>query len=266
LFDNIKGKFGGATIENAMTTGRWFDRVLGVNRKVDLSLNIVWLGTSNNAALTKDMIGRTLHIRLETDHENPAVRTDFKYEDLLGHIKHHRLALAMAALSLPAGYIKAGRPDMKLSGWGGFDDWSKLVRNSLVWAGLADPGETRQGLAAEADEETLQLRQLMDAWEELGRPATVNDAANDAYEGRAPLLKAFLDGLPADKHGKKTALGNLLRDYRGRVLDGRRLERTDKKRPKWRVVDLNARETMAPAGEGKPLVDMPVREMPDAMA
>ena len=39
-----------------------------------------------------------------------------KYDDLLAHIKDHRLALAMAALSPPAGYIKAGRPDMKLSG------------------------------------------------------------------------------------------------------------------------------------------------------
>jgi hypothetical protein len=265
LFDNIKGKFGGATLENAMTAGRWFDRVLGLNRNADLPLNIVWLGTSNNAALTKDMIGRTLHIRLETDHENPAVRTDFKYDDLLGHIKDHRLPLAMAALSLPAGYVNAGRPDMQLPGWGGFDDWSKLVRNSLVWAGLADPGETRDGLAAEADEETLQLRQLMDAWAELGRPATVNDAAETAYNGVAPLLKAFLDGLPGDKSGKKTALGNLLRDYRGRVLDRRRLERTDNKRPKWRVVNLDARETKAPSGEPKPVVDMTVPEMPDAL-
>src|SRR3989304_3761482 len=31
LFDNIKGKFGGATIENAITAGRWSDRLLGVN-------------------------------------------------------------------------------------------------------------------------------------------------------------------------------------------------------------------------------------------
>ena len=30
LFDNIKGKFGGATLENAMTAGQWTDRVIGV--------------------------------------------------------------------------------------------------------------------------------------------------------------------------------------------------------------------------------------------
>lgn len=266
LFDNIKGRFGGATLENAMTAGRWFDRVLGTNRKADLPLNIVWLGTSNNAALTKDMIGRTLRIRLETDHENPAVRTDFKYDDLLGHIKANRSALAMAALSLPAGYIKAGLPDMKLPGWGGFPEWSTLVRNALVWAGLSDPGDTRDSLTAEADEETLQLRQLMDAWAELGRPITVSEAVDLAHGNYAPLLKAFLDGLPSDKNGKKTALGNLLRDYRGRVLDGRRLERTDNKRPKWRVVNLDARDANATSDNPKPLLDMPVLGLPDAIA
>ena len=71
LFDNIKHKFGGHTIENALTTGRWSDRILGVNQKVDLPLNWIWMGTANNATLTSDMIGRTLHIRLETTCERP---------------------------------------------------------------------------------------------------------------------------------------------------------------------------------------------------
>lgn len=112
----------------------------------------------------------------------------------------------------------------------------------------------------------LQLRQMLDAWSELGRPATVNDAAEAAHAGLAPVLKALLDDLPGDKNGKKTALGNLLRDYRGRVLDGRKLDRTDNKRPKWRVVNLEARETKAPAGNAKPMVDMAVPDMPDALA
>jgi hypothetical protein len=265
LFDNIKGRFGGATLEHAMTAGRWFDRVLGANRKADLPLNIVWLGTSNNAVLTKDMIGRTLHIRLETDREQPELRTDFRYKDLLGHIENHRSALAMAALSIPAGYIKAGRPDMKLPGWGGFDDWSNLVRNSLRWAGLHDPGDTRETLAAQADEETVFLRQLMDAWSELGRPATVNDAVEAVHAGLAPLLKTVLDDLPGDKITKKMALGNLLRDYRGRPLDGRKLDRTDNKRPKWRVVNLDARDK-APSGDPKPGEDMSVPASSDTLA
>lgn len=91
----------------------------------------------------------------------------------------------------------------------------------------------------------------------------MNDAAEAAL---APLLTALLDDLPGEKNGKKTALGNLLRDYRGRVLDGRKLDRTHNKRPKWRVVNLEAREPKPPAVKAKPMVDMAVPEMPDALA
>ena len=67
LADNIKGKLGGATIENAITADRWEDRLLGHNRNVDLSLNFVWLGTGNNAQLMCDMASRRVcQIRLQT--------------------------------------------------------------------------------------------------------------------------------------------------------------------------------------------------------
>jgi hypothetical protein len=160
--------------------------------------------------------------------------------------------LAIAALSIPAGYINADRPDQRLPAWGGFEDWSNLVRNSLVWAGLADPGQTRETLAAQADEETVLLRQVMDGWAELMRPATVGDAIDAAQAGLAPTLKAVLDDLPGDK---KKALGNLLRDFRGRVLDGRKLERTEQKRPKWHVVRIGTGKEPAPSPDPKPLVD-----------
>jgi len=67
LLDNIKGKLGGSTIENALTTTRWIDRLLGFNREINIPLNFVWLGTVNNATLTTDMAGRTLLCRMETD-------------------------------------------------------------------------------------------------------------------------------------------------------------------------------------------------------
>lgn len=235
LFDNIKNKFGGAVLENAMTTGRWSDRILGVNRSVDLPLDVIWLGTSNNAELTTDMIGRTCHIRMNTDCEQPALRTGFKYSDLLAHVKQHRRELAMAALSLPAGYIKAGRPDMKLPAWGGFEDWSNLVRNTLVWAGLPDPGETREMLATQADDDTSLLRRLMQGWEELGGPSSVGDAIKIADADGSPVLKAVLADLNDDRH---RTLGRMLRDYRGRVLDGKKFDRTDNKVPKWRVASV----------------------------
>jgi hypothetical protein len=233
LFDNIKGKFGGATIENAMTAARWSDRLLGINRKVDLPLNIIWLGTSNNAVLTGDMVNRTLHIRLETECERPDERSGFRHPDLLAYVREHRRELVVAALSIPAKYIEAGRPDMQLPPWGGYQGWSDLIRNAIVWAGLPDPKETREQLADQADEEGASLRELIDAWKELGS-ATVAEAIIKADTGEAPLLAALMSDM---KQGdRRRTLGTMLRCFRGRVLDGWKLERTRSTQPKWHIL------------------------------
>ena len=233
LFDNVKGKFGGPVLENALTTGRWSDRILGGNRQVDLPIHHIWLATGNNAQLTMDMVRRTMHVRLECDCERPDLRTGFRHGDILGYAKQHRRELVMAALSIPAQFIRAGRPDQGLPAWGGYEEWSDLIRNALVWANLPDP-DTRDTLAAQADDDTALLRQVMDAWAELGRAAAVGEAYLAAQVGDAPQLQAVLEDLPGND--KRKALGNLLRDYRGRVLDGRKFEHTEGRPAKWQLV------------------------------
>jgi hypothetical protein len=232
LFDNVKVKFGGATLENALTASRWSDRILGVNKHVELPLSLVWMATINNAVVTADMVGRCVHIRFETDCERPDMRSGFKYPDLLGYVRENRRRLVMAALSIPAHFLKAN-PTISLSGWGGFEGWSKLVRASLVWAGLPDP-DTRETLA-QAEDDTALLRQLMDAWEELGGPATVAEAIKAVDADKAPKLKFVLAGLG---YNRNEELGKVLRDYRGWVAGGRKFDRTDASVPKWALLTV----------------------------
>ena len=66
LFDNIKGKFGGATLENAMTAGRWSDRVLGENRQI---------GPSAEPRLA----GHVQQCRAVQDYDRPDVPRPFGY-------------------------------------------------------------------------------------------------------------------------------------------------------------------------------------------
>ena len=90
--------------------------------------------------------------------------------------------LAIAALSIPAQYIKAGRPDMKLPAWGGFQDWSNLVRSSIVWAGLPDL-DMRESLKESADDEHHLLQQLIDGFIEINCAVTVGNAIEIADSG-----------------------------------------------------------------------------------
>ena len=235
LLDNVKGKLGGPAIEAVLTTTRWGDRKLGGNEQVSLPITFILLATANNATLTSDMTGRTCLCRLESAVEHPELRNEFKHRDLIGYVRQRRRELAIAALSIPAGYIKANCPDQHLPAWGGFEGWSDLVRNSIVWAGLPDC-DTRETLAEMADDETDTLRRLMDGWQELGDGAhTVAEAVERIDQGKAETLKQLLAEIPGDR---SRTLGTLLRDWRRRVLGGRKFDKPNRKVSKWQLMTV----------------------------
>jgi len=238
IFDNVRGSFGHGPLEMMLTTGRWTDRILGVNQNVDLPVNVVVMATGNNIRVVGDMPGRIITCRLETDLEKPRERTGFKYPDLLGHVKDNRPLLVVAALSIPAAYIKAGSPTQKLKAFGGFEQWSALVRGCLVWAGRPDPLETLPQKPAEVrvEDEREELRALMAAWSELQQPpctlAYVFGLLDQSPDKRYPIMRAFLAARPKDR-SRETFIAYLLRHYRGRILDSKRFEHDTRKTPKW---------------------------------
>ncbi len=239
VIDNVKGRLGGPILEKALTDARWSDRLLGLNRDIDLPINHITLATGNNATFTDDMIRRLLYTRLETPLEDPTQRDGFTHSPLPDFVKQNRRRLIMACLSIPYHYVKAGRPDQGLKPWGvPFDEWSNLVRNSLVWAGLPDC-DTRAALAAQVDDDSAVLSAVMDAWPPS--PVTVSEAIRKAECGEATALLAALQELPG--RDKAHALGQLLKHHRGRVVKGRKFERTDTAQPKWQVVNIGVPPT-----------------------
>jgi len=230
LLDNIRGRLGGQALENALTTGTWTDRLLGGNTTIQVDLDFSWLGTSNNAHITTDMVGRSVHVQLNSPMENPGERTEFIHPDLLSYVKKHRHTLAMCALAIPSAYMAAGRPPQNLTGWGGFDDWSDLVRGSLVFCGYADP-DTRKQLRILSDDQTESLLELMDVWGQ--QSMSVSEAFQRAGSMDGLALLAFLDKLGG--RDQKTKLGVMLRDSRNRVVDGRRFITVGVKPKRWKV-------------------------------
>ncbi len=239
LFDNVKGRFGGGVLEGAMTTGIFEARILGVNEIVKLPLNVTWLATANDAAYTRDMIRRTCPIMLSTDVENPEARSAFKYSRLLDHIACHRAELVIAAMSIVGNFIAADRPDQKLSSWGGFEQWSDLIRGAIVWAGLADPIDALEVLRSSVIENVGSLTsKLIDAWT-FDSAVTVKAAliSIESEPDKYTALAALIDGRPDKDRTPAEYLGKLLRGARGQVISGRCIQRdsSDSHRPKWFV-------------------------------
>jgi putative DNA primase/helicase len=82
-------------------------------------------------------------------------------------LKRERGCYVAAAWTVLRAYIVAGRPITKQP-LGGFEGWSKLVRDALLWLGEADPVATIE-TARTTDPETTATSRVLTAWaDEIG--------------------------------------------------------------------------------------------------
>lgn len=232
LFDNVTTTLGCASLDLALTTPIWSDRILGSSETTGaLPMFTVWLATGNNLSIGEDSFRRMVYCRLESVLERPDERTDFKYADLLGHARSNRADLAVAAVTILRAYIAAGRPDMKL-GRCSYPEWSSLVRSAIVWVGLPDPLTTRVELT-EADRSSELLSMLHAGLSQVdpeGRGITTAEIEAKLDEPRRqdgsdcyPVLRAAVNELCGRTESVSRDLGVKLRSLSGRVQTGKKI-------------------------------------------
>lgn len=239
LLDNLEGPLGNDALDRALTTTRWKDRILGRSEQVDLPLSAVWFATGNNVQVAADTIRRIIHVRLDCLRERPEERADFKHRDLLEWVSENRGALVRAALIIVAAYIRRGEPDERLTPFGSFEGWSKIVRNAIVWLAYPDPCLTKTKLAETSDTTTDTVAQLIEAWGQydpenrglvMGTvlkglyPAKRDEAPNDEVSIAFRDALENLTGCPQGKTPGTKQVGNRLKSVRRRVIGGRMLD------------------------------------------
>jgi putative DNA primase/helicase len=232
LVDNVTGTLGTPSLDAALTSMEWSDRLLGGNTPIRLPLRAVWIATGNNVSLVGDMSRRTLHVRLDSPDENPESREGFRHPHLLEFVREHRPRLLVAALIVLRAYFVAGLPDQRLKPWGSFGEWTRVVRSSLVWLGQPDPAETRIELTNAADRDRDVLERLLAGLEKAGlarEPKTAADllhilAADDPAHQELRDAIAEGCGTPIDKLPDARKFGAMLRKFRGRVMGQRALD------------------------------------------
>ncbi len=229
LFDNLSGKFGNDALESALTTTEWQTRILGGNEIMNAPLNIIFFATGNNVQLTPDMTRRCQHIRLNSPLSHPENRQDFVHPDILSLCSERRGELLKELLTILVAFDNAGRPEQKLIRWGSYEEWSKLIRSALVWAGLPDPALALRPLQVEADEESGHLEALAALWEWLDpqhKGMTTKEFIREINcpTGRMPPDEAetgknILEELMNEPDPRK--LGALLKKHQKRNFGGR---------------------------------------------
>lgn len=264
IFDNLEGKFGGASLDMALTATHWQGRVLGESRMVRVPLCMTWYATGNNVSVGADTARRICHIRLESPHERPEDRTDVRRPRLLEWVSSERPRLLAAALTILRAYCVAGRPDQGLRPWGSYEAWSALIRGAIVWCGLPDPGETRQVLREQADAVAQGMGTLLVCWQQMDpdrHGLTASDviarlyprAGRDGPYDEPPWysdMRAAVEGLGV-RAGDSRALGYRLRSYQRRIFGGLYLGRagTAHQAARWAVYPASEFARSRPAGE-----------------
>jgi hypothetical protein len=164
--DNVAGEIGSPSLEMAITTRTFQDRLLGQNKNVEVPLYTIFLATGNNMQFRGDMARRSIPIDLVPAEEKPEQRTGFVHPDLLTWVLDHRATLVAAGLTLLRAYTAHGAPRQPIPNYGGFDAWSHLVRGCLVWAGMDDPYKGHEGLEEVSDPMFDMHAELLEAWHE----------------------------------------------------------------------------------------------------
>ncbi len=210
--------------------------------------NAAIFATGNNLTLQGDMTRRAVRATLDAGVERPELRAFDR--DPAAMVTAHRGDYVAAALTILRAYHVAGRPQ-QTTPLGSFVDWSRWVRDALVWLGEADPCETMESLRG-MDPRLEALTAVLTQWQAVVGTdrVTVHQLIDRATEKRSQLYDRsefvhaeFREALLAIAgeggaiNGRR--LGRWIGAQQNRIVGGLKLVSAGLSagRARWRLVD-----------------------------
>ena len=228
-FDNLTGDLiAHRSLCTALTSAHMRGRILGLSKTATVSTRALFLSSGTNVGPVKDMTRRCITVHLDPGCEVPAERR-FERPDLVRDVLRERGRYVSAALTLVTAWIEAGRPMSNCRPLVGYEDWSKLCRQPLLWLGLPDPtGSVFEAMVDDPDRDTL--ARLLQAWVSVfgNTPTMVRDAVKRVSvcpDTHADLREVLHDIVGERGELNRRKLGRWLRRHEGRVVAGRRFVR-----------------------------------------
>lgn len=250
MFDNLTGVVGTPLLAMIATANSIGGRRLGTLTDADVPWRSIIAVNGNNLQFASDLGRRVLVCDLDARCESPESR-EFKTDHLVAEVRAQHPVLVQAGLTVLRAYACAGSPRQKLDAYGSFEAWDRRVRHAMVWAGGADwdPCGTRVRVTEHDDQDREDLVVFARAWHDLiaDQPTTVSDLVAvvhatlaTADQDRSPsglaraqaartLHGAMVAMRPRDRDPNVRSVGRGLVAWAGRIVDGLRVERLDRR-------------------------------------
>jgi putative DNA primase/helicase len=218
--DNCEHPLQSTFLCQALTQQSLNIRVLGVSKNIETPVNAAIYATGNNLTIVGDLTRRTLICDLDAHCERPELRT------FADNVLHTALAergrLVTAALTvLRAWHVANEKIDVRPLG--SFENWSRRIREPLIWLGCADPCETIAKVR-EDDPRRSSLLTVITQWREvLGINSThsireiVTAAINHADFHNALVAVAAVRG--SNNMVSNDRLGRWLKANEGKIVN-----------------------------------------------
>jgi hypothetical protein len=254
--DNITHPLDSPDLAKAITQSEYRDRLLGVNETVTLPTNMLWTATGSNLTFKGDLPSRVLLCNIDAQVERPEERV-FKIPNLQAYLLEHRKELITNLLTILRAYDRVGRPKQDVKPWGGFDQWSREIREPIVWLGLADPCRTRERVIAHDPERELNadvLRQWFETFSDSAK--LIREVVEEAQKPDRRVLKQVLLAIAAERENSKEIdrrrFGRWCSSIESRIIEGLRLNRGReiKHAREWQVSLVSSMSSSAVAENG----------------
>jgi len=242
--DNVNGRLGGDALCQVVERPVVQVRPLQRSELKRIESRATVFATGNNVEIEGDLVRRALLCSLDADQERPELR---RFEnDPLAAVLADRGKFIAAIFTIARAYIAAACPEV-CPPLASFEDWSRVIRSSIVWLGRVDAADTMEIARAE-DTSLTAMRALFAAWyEAASSDAKLTREIRDVAESRTgearchpDLHRVLVDIAPARGGGIETKLlGQWLKRHQNRVADGLKLTSeidSHSKQRRWRVL------------------------------
>ena len=219
-FGNIRGHVASRTLEQAITSKYWEDRILGGNQNQAFSNELEFsMSTNVGTTWTPDLEHRMLLIELFLAQEDPNDRR-FKHPDLHRWAKDRRPQLLSALATLVKRWDRAGRPKGSAA-FASFPEWANVVGGIMEANNLGTPKQPSSlSRKSGGDETTLDMKAL---YKEAYSQFESNWISKKELYDLVQKLDLFSWWNIEERKGQ-TSLGKAINRFEGRQLGGIVLE------------------------------------------